>query len=169
MTAAGRSQRTRRDTLGGMNQPESFSLDHRIVSAPYIRVAETRPLKSGGVVTKFDIRFCQPNAEHLQMATVHSIEHMLAGFLREHSEDVIDISPMGCQTGFYIAIDGEFTVAQMTDLLNAALNDILTATEVPAANEIQCGWADSHSLQGAQSAVRTFLAERDSWHEVFQS
>lgn len=150
-----------------MTQPESFSLDHRVVAAPYIRVAEVRPLKSGGVVTKFDIRFCQPNAGHLQMPTIHSIEHMLAGFLRDHSDDVIDISPMGCQTGFYIAIDGEFTPAQMEELLAAALNDLLSADEVPASNEVQCGWAASHSLEGAKRAAGEFLAGRDHWHEVF--
>ncbi len=150
-----------------MTQPESFSLDHRIVSAPYLRIAEVRPLKSGGIVTKFDVRFCQPNLGHLEMPTIHSIEHMLAGFLRDHSDDVIDISPMGCQTGFYIAIDGEFSPRQMEDLLAAALADLLEATEVPASNEVQCGWAASHSLEGAKSAVREFLAARDTWHEVF--
>lgn len=152
-----------------MTQPESFSLDHRAVAAPYIRVAEVRPLKSGGVVTKFDIRFCQPNVDHLEMATIHSIEHMLAGFLRDHSDDVIDISPMGCQTGFYIAIDGEFTAEQMEVLLAASLQDILSATDVPASNETQCGWAASHSLEGAKAAVKTFLEARGGWHEVMAS
>lgn len=150
-----------------MTQPESFSLDHRIVAAPYIRVAEVRPLKSGGVVTKFDIRFHQPNAGHLEMPTLHSIEHMLAGFLRDRSEDVIDISPMGCQTGFYIAIDGEFTAPQMAQLLELAMGDILVAGEVPAANVEQCGWAASHSLEGAKRAVGEFLAHKDTWHDVF--
>lgn len=149
-----------------MTQPESFALDHRTLTPPYIRVAEVRPLNSGGVVTKFDVRFTKPNVAHLEMATIHSIEHMLAGFLRDHSGDVIDISPMGCQTGFYIAIDGEYTAVQMEELLAAALGDILTATEVPAANEVQCGWAASHSLDGAQAAVKEFLDHRDSWHEV---
>lgn len=153
---------------GGMTQPESFSLDHRIVDAPYIRVAEVRPLKSGGVVTKFDIRFEQPNEGHLQMPTIHSIEHMLAGFLRDHSDDVIDISPMGCQTGFYIAMDGEFTPTQMEDLLVAAFTDLLAADAVPASNVEQCGWAESHSLEGAKAAVEEFLAARHTWHDVFK-
>lgn len=150
-----------------MTQPESFSLDHRIVAAPYLRVAEVRPLRSGGVVTKFDIRFRQPNQGHLEMPTIHSIEHMLAGLLREHSEDVIDISPMGCQTGFYITVDGESTPEQMEQLLAAALADLVVAEEVPASNEIQCGWAASHSLEGAKEAAAEFLAARDSWHQVF--
>lgn len=149
-----------------MTQPESFSLDHRVVAAPYLRVAEVRPLKSGGVVTKFDVRFCQPNVAHLEMAAIHSIEHMLAGFLRDHSDDVIDISPMGCQTGFYIAMDGEYDTSQMEQILAAALADILAATEVPAANETQCGWAASHTLTGAKAAVEEFLSARAEWHTV---
>src|SRR5699024_12819648 len=67
-----------------MTQPESFSLDHRIVSAPYIRVAEVRPLVSGGVVTKFDIRFCQPNGAPLEMPTLPSTVHRLAAYIRDH-------------------------------------------------------------------------------------
>src|SRR5699024_6679638 len=150
-----------------MTQPESFSLDHRIVAAPYMRVGEVRPLVSGGVVTKFDLRFRQPNVAHLEMPTLHSIEHLLAGFLRDHSDNVIDISPMGCQTGFYIAIDGEFTTEQMAELPSAALGDLLEADHVPASNEGQCGGAAAHSLTGAQAAGRDFLAGRDTWHEVF--
>ncbi|MTV29104.1 S-ribosylhomocysteine lyase, partial [Nitriliruptoraceae bacterium ZYF776] len=44
--------------------------------------------------------------------------------------------------------------------------DILEADEVPAANEVQCGWGANHSLEAAQDAVRGFLAEREHWDEV---
>lgn len=150
-----------------MTQPESFGLDHTAVAAPYIRVADRLTLSGGGVVTKFDLRFCQPNAGHLPMPAVHSVEHMLAGFLRDHADGVIDISPMGCQTGFYLLTDGERTVAEISPAVAAACEDILAATEVPAANETQCGWAASHSLEGAQAAVADFLAARESWSRVF--
>ena len=150
-----------------MTQPESFTLDHRIVDAPYVRVAEVCPLRSGQAVTKFDVRFCQPNVDHLDMASIHSIEHMLAGFLRVYSDDVIDISPMGCQTGFYVSIDGELSVENFSGVLASACEDLLEATEVPAANEVQCGWADSHSLAGAKAAGRKFLGAREVWGEVF--
>ena len=46
------------------------------------------------------------------------------------------------------------------------VSDILTATEVPAANEVQCGWGANHTLEGAQDAARTFLAARDEWATV---
>ena len=51
-------------------------------------------------------------------------------------------------------------------ILEATLRDILTATEVPAANEIQCGWGANHTLEGAQNAAREFLAVRADWEQV---
>ena len=51
-------------------------------------------------------------------------------------------------------------------LLEATLHDILGAGEVPAANEVQCGWGANHSLEAAQAAVRDFLAARDEWEVV---
>ncbi|MPV49960.1 MULTISPECIES: S-ribosylhomocysteine lyase [unclassified Pseudactinotalea] len=150
-----------------MTQPESFGLDHTAVAAPYIRVADRLTLTGGSAVTKFDLRFCQPNVDHLEMPAVHSIEHMLAGFLRDHTRGVIDISPMGCQTGFYLLMDGARTVDEIAPVLESACRDILAATAVPAANEAQCGWAASHSLEAAQAAVSRFLAARDEWGTVF--
>jgi len=51
-------------------------------------------------------------------------------------------------------------------LLEATFRDILTAQEVPAANEVQCGWGANHSLTAAQEAVRDFLAAREEWTQV---
>ena len=53
-------------------------------------------------------------------------------------------------------------------ILQATFEDILNATEVPAANEVQCGWGANHSLSAAQEAVREFLAHRDEWLVVTQ-
>ena len=52
------------------------------------------------------------------------------------------------------------------DVLEATMKDVLEATEVPASNETQCGWAASHTLEGAQALAREFLAKRDEWSEV---
>ena len=51
-------------------------------------------------------------------------------------------------------------------LVEDTLTDITTATEVPAANEVQCGWGANHTLEGAQDAARTFLGARDEWEHV---
>ena len=121
---------------------ESFNLDHTRVAAPFVRIADRKRLPGGDELIKYDVRFCQPNREHLEMKAVHSIEHLTAELMRNHTDRLIDWSPMGCQTGF------------------------LEATAVPAANEVQCGWGANHSLEAAQEAVRAFLAARSEWEIV---
>ena len=144
---------------------ESFNLDHRAVAAPYVRIADRKVLPGGDTLIKYDIRFTQPNTAHLEMPTVHSIEHLSAEHMRNHTDRLIDFSPMGCQTGFYALMLGVET-EEFERLLELTFRDILDATEVPAANEVQCGWGRNHSLSAAQDAVRGFLAERAHWDEV---
>ncbi|HWJ84428.1 MAG TPA: S-ribosylhomocysteine lyase [Cellulomonas sp.] len=145
---------------------ESFNLDHRTVAAPYVRLADTKTLPAGDVIEKYDVRFTQPNVAHLEMPTVHSLEHLFAEKSRNHSDRVIDFSPMGCQTGFYLILQGQWDYDEVLTLVADTLEDVLVADEVPAANEIQCGWGANHTLAGAQDAARTFLAARDSWSQV---
>jgi S-ribosylhomocysteine lyase len=142
---------------------ESFNLDHRTVAAPYVRLADRKTLPHGDVISKYDVRFTQPNVAHLEMDTVHSLEHLFAEHSRNHSTAVLDFSPMGCQTGFYLMLAGEPSLDEVMELVETTLTDILTATEVPAANEIQCGWGAHHTLVGAQSAARQILADRAQW------
>lgn len=144
---------------------KSFELDHRLVDAPYIRVADRTDLGGGVEIVKYDLRFCQPNKEHLGTEAIHSVEHMMANFMRNYTDKLIGFAPMGCRTGFYAITNG----MEQDELLRAvegALNDILNATEVPAANEVQCGWGAHHSLEGAQEAARDFLAAKDEWLNV---
>lgn len=145
---------------------ESFNLDHRTVQAPYVRLADRKDLPLGDVIVKYDVRFTQPNRAHLEMPTVHSVEHLFAEKSRNHSSAVIDFSPMGCQTGFYLLLAGEPAYDDVLALIEATLTDILNATEVPAANEVQCGWGANHTLEGAQRAARGFLAKRAEWAVV---
>ena len=144
---------------------ESFNLDHRAVAAPYVRIADRKILPGGDTLIKYDVRFTQPNTAHLDMPAVHSIEHLSAELMRNHTDKLIDFSPMGCQTGFYALMLGVGT-EEFLPLLEAAFRDILDAEEVPAANEVQCGWGANHSLAAAQEAVRGFLAAREEWTQV---
>lgn len=145
---------------------ESFNLDHRTVRAPYVRLADRKVLPAGDAVVKYDVRFTQPNVAHLEMPTVHSLEHLFAEHSRNHSDRVLDFSPMGCQTGFYLMLQGDWALDDVLALIEATLTDVVAATEVPAANEIQCGWGANHTLKGAQDAARAFLAARAEWAEV---
>ncbi|MGV3246226.1 S-ribosylhomocysteine lyase [Rothia nasimurium] len=144
---------------------ESFDLDHTAVAAPYVRVADRKTLPGGDVLIKYDVRFTQPNKGHLGMKAVHSIEHMTAHHMRNHTDALIDFSPMGCQTGFYALTLG-VEPADFMQILEATMNDLLQADEVPAANEVQCGWGANHSLDEAQAAVRAFLEKKDEWEQV---
>ena len=158
-----------RTTLRGMAEKmnvESFNLDHRAGKAPYIRVADRQVLPGGDVLVKYDLRFTQPNQGHLEMPTIHSLEHSVAERIRDHADYVLDFSPMGCQTGFYLMVHGEHTDEEIHELVAAALRDVLELDEVPAANEVQCGWGASHSLTGAKDEARRFLSKKDEWSEV---
>ncbi|WP_221586253.1 S-ribosylhomocysteine lyase [Microbacterium sp. G2-8] len=146
---------------------ESFNLDHTLVAAPYLRLADRKQLPAGDVIVKYDVRFTQPNVDHLDMPVIHSLEHLFAEKSRNHSSRVVDFSPMGCQTGFYLILQGEHTVDEVADLVQQTLLDVANATEVPAANETQCGWGANHTLDGAQQAARDFLTKRGEWLMVF--
>ena len=144
---------------------ESFNLDHRAVAAPYVRIADRKILPGGDTLIKYDVRFTQPNTAHLDMPAVHSIEHLSAELMRNHTDKLIDFSPMGCQTGFYALTLG-IEPQEFMPILEATMRDILEATEVPAANEVQCGWGANHSLGAAQEAARGFLDARSEWEQV---
>ena len=145
---------------------ESFNLDHTAVAAPYIRIADRKVLPHGDVLVKYDVRFTQPNVAHLEMDTVHSLEHLIAENLRNHADYIVDFSPMGCQTGFYLIAVGDHADDEVHALIAATLQDVLDADSVPAANEVQCGWGAHHTLTGAQDAARTMLAAQAEWQEV---
>mgnify|MGYP003296774017 FL=1 len=140
-----------------MEKVESFELDHRKVKAPYIRKCCLLNGPNGDKVTKFDIRFLQPNKEAFGTAAMHGLEHLLAYELRRNIDGIIDLSPMGCRTGFYLSIFGDREVEEIKNAVEKALNEILKATEIPAANEIQCGNYRDLSLFGAKEYAKEVL------------
>ena len=146
---------------------ESFNLDHTKVSAPYVRLAGIKEGEKGDIVYKYDVRFKQPNKEFMKMDALHSIEHLMAENIRNHTKQVVDMSPMGCQTGFYLTMINHDNYDEILLILEKTLEDVLKATEVPACNEVQCGWAANHSLEGAKELAQEMLAKRTEWPIVF--
>ncbi len=140
---------------------ESFTMDHTKVKAPFVRKAGTINTPKGDIITKFDLRFTQPNSTAIPTASIHALEHLLAGFIREefNDNDVVDISPMGCRTGFYLILVGEFTENQVASALINSLNKVTKAEEVPAANAVQCGNYKDLSLFGAKEYAKEVLEE----------
>ncbi|MGJ6197106.1 S-ribosylhomocysteine lyase [Listeria monocytogenes] len=146
---------------------ESFNLDHTKVKAPFVRLAGTKVGVHGDEIYKYDVRFKQPNKEHMEMPALHSLEHLMAELARNHTDKLVDISPMGCQTGFYVSFINHSDYDDALEIIATTLTDVLAATEVPACNEVQCGWAASHSLEGAKALAAKFLDKRDEWKNVF--
>jgi S-ribosylhomocysteine lyase len=143
----------------GKHIVKSFNLDHTKVKAPFIRLADKIISPSGkDIIIKLDLRFAQPNKEFLDMPSTHTLEHLLATYLREDKKyHIIDFSPMGCQTGFYLTLFNEINLESFKEYFIIALNKILTATEIPGATKIECGNYKSHSLEGAKKWAKNFL------------
>lgn len=91
----------------------------------------------------------------------------MAENMRNHYENVIDLSPMGCQTGFYLTVFNDDNSENIAEALEKTLHDVLEATEIPAQNEMQCGFAKSHDLDGAKNAAQEMLDGKDAWHQIF--
>jgi len=138
------------------NKVESFELDHTKVNAPYIREAAVYTGPNNVKVTKYDIRFCQPNKEQLPVKAMHSIEHMLATAVREKLEGVIDLSPMGCLTGFYLTVFGHPELKEVKQKILRAVDYAVSIPEVPAANEKQCGNYLLHDRESAKEILVLF-------------
>jgi len=141
----------------GNKNVESFELDHNKVKALFVRKCCVLDGTHGDKVTKFDLRFLQPNKESFGTAAMHGLEHLLAHELRNHLDGIIDLSPMGCRTGFYLSIWGEREAAEIKEALETSLNTILDATEIPAANAVQCGNYRDLSLFGAKEYAKYVL------------
>ena len=140
-----------------MQKVESFKLDHTKVKAPYVRKCCVLDGVNGDKVTKFDLRFLQPNAETFGTAAMHGLEHLLATYLRETLDNIIDLSPMGCRTGFYLILWGDVEAKLVKEGLENALKMVLEASEMPAATAIECGNYKDLSLFGAKEYAREAL------------
>jgi len=136
---------------------ESFTLDHTKVKAPYVRNCGRITTPKGDVILKFDLRFTQPNEDIMPTGAVHALEHLLAGFMRQELTDIVDLSPMGCHTGFYLIKVGETSIEEVKQALISSLRRVLTATEVPAANAVQCGNYRDMSLEQAKKYAQQVL------------
>ena len=140
-----------------MEKVESFELDHNKVKAPYIRKCCLLEGEKGDKVTKFDLRFLQPNVESFGTAAMHGLEHLLAYELRRNVKGIIDLSPMGCKTENSLNIWGDREAAEIKDALENALRVVLAADEIPAANSVQCGNYKDLSLFGAKEYAKKVL------------
>lgn len=145
---------------------DSFTVDHTKMKAPAVRVAKKMSSPSGDAITVFDLRFTQPNKEMLSEKGIHTLEHLFAGFMREHLNskevEIIDISPMGCRTGFYMSLLGTPKKKEVAKAWKKSMEDVLgvkSESDIPELNIYQCGTCKMHSLKEAQEIAQKVLDE----------
>ena len=143
---------------------DSFRVDHTIMPAPAVRVAKTMKSPSGDVITVFDLRFCVPNEKMLTEKGIHTLEHLFAGFIRTHlnssTVEIIDVSPMGCRTGFYMSLLGSPDEVIVGKAWRAAMQDVIDVEkqdDIPELNIFQCGTCEMHSLSEAKEIAQDIL------------
>jgi len=144
---------------------DSFTVDHTRMQAPAVRVAKTMQTPHNDTITVFDLRFCLPNREILSEKGIHTLEHLFAGFMRAHLNgdgvEIIDISPMGCRTGFYMSLVGQPDEQRVAKAWAAAMDDVLKVqdqSQIPELNQYQCGTYAMHSLAEAKQIAETVLS-----------
>ncbi len=144
---------------------DSFRVDHTIMPAPAVRVAKKMKTPKGDDITVFDLRFCVPNEKMLSEKGIHTLEHLFAGFIRNHlnsdSVEIIDVSPMGCRTGFYMSLIGTPDETMVAAAWEKAMKDVLevkSQNDIPELNEYQCGTCAMHSLDEAKDIAKDILS-----------
>ncbi|AQW21063.1 S-ribosylhomocysteine lyase [Lentilactobacillus curieae] len=145
-----------------MAKVESFTLDHTKVKAPYVRLITEEHGDKGDVISNYDLRLVQPNENAIPTAGLHTIEHLLAGLLRDRLTGVIDCSPFGCRTGFHLITWGEHSTTEVAKALKSSLEEIATVTkweDVPGTDITSCGNYRDHSLFSAKEWSKKILDE----------
>ena len=139
---------------------QSFSVDHtKIVPG----IFESRVDEVGGdKVTTYDIRLKKPNREPvIDVAAMHSLEHIIATYLRNNDEwkdEVVYWGPMGCLTGFYLILKGNRAPQEIHALLLGAFKSVESADSVPGTSPENCGHYLMHNLGMAKWYAREFAA-----------
>nr|WP_296266807.1 S-ribosylhomocysteine lyase [uncultured Merdimonas sp.] len=145
-----------------MEKIKSFTVDHiRLVPGLYVSRID---YVNDNPVTTFDIRMTSPNDEPvMNTAEVHTIEHLGATFLRNHetwADKTIYFGPMGCRTGFYLILAGEYTSRDIVPLMKELFTFMADFEgDVPGAAAKDCGNYLDMNLPMANYLARKYLNE----------
>ena len=143
-----------------METIKSFTVDHkRLLPGVYV----SRKDSTGhDVVTTFDIRMTRPNFEPvMNTAEIHTLEHLGATFLRNHEEwgdKIIYFGPMGCRTGFYLFLAGDYESEDIISLLREMFEFVCHFEgEIPGAAPEACGNYLDQNLPMAKYLAEKYL------------
>ena len=148
-----------------MEKIASFTIDHnRLQPGVYV---SRKDQVAGGTVTTFDLRMTSPNEEPvMNTAEMHTIEHLGATFRRNHKEfgdKTVYFGPMGCRTGFYLLLAGDYSSRDILPLMVEMYEFIRDFEgEVPGASPKDCG-----NYLDMNLGMAKFLAKR--YLEVLQN
>lgn len=145
-----------------MEKIASFTIDHlKLLPGVYVSRKDN---VAGNVITTFDIRITRPNFEPvMNTAEVHTIEHLAATYLRNHkdyADKVIYFGPMGCRTGFYLILAGDYESKDIVELLKELFVFMKDYEgEVPGASAKDCGNYYDMNLNMAKYISNKFYNE----------
>lgn len=145
-----------------MEKIASFTIDH-IKLQPGVYVSRKDHI-GDEVITTFDLRMTFPNEEPvMNTAEMHTIEHLAATFLRNHKEygtKTVYFGPMGCRTGFYLLLAGDYESRDIVDLMVEMFTFIRDFKgEVPGASAKDCGNYLDMNLGMANYLAKKYLDE----------
>lgn len=145
-----------------MKKITSFTINH-LKLQPGVYVSRKDPV-GDQIITTFDLRMTSPNEEPvMNTAEVHTIEHLAATFLRNHpvfGPKTIYFGPMGCRTGFYLLLAGDYTSADIVPLMKEMYTFIRDFEgEVPGASPKDCGNYLDMNLSMAKYLADRYLRE----------
>jgi S-ribosylhomocysteine lyase len=145
-----------------MNKIASFTVNHlKLIPGVYVSRKDTVGQET---ITTFDLRFTTPNTEPpMDNPGIHSIEHLVATFLRNHptwSEKTIYFGPMGCRTGFYVIFAGDLKSEDILPVLKEAADFVLNYEgEIPGYSPRDCGNYLDNNLALAKIYMKKFKTE----------
>ena len=145
-----------------MERIASFQVDHvRLNRGLYVsRIDEI----NGNYLTSFDIRMKLPNREPvINIAELHTMEHLGATFLRNHpiwKEQIVYFGPMGCRTGFYLILKGKLESKDIVELMKELYKFMAEFKgDIPGATAIECGNYLDQNLPMANFEAKKYLEE----------
>lgn len=145
-----------------MEKITSFTIDHiKLVPGIYVSRKDTVGKE---VITTFDLRLTNPNEEPvMNTAEIHTIEHLAATFLRNHPDfgsKTIYFGPMGCRTGFYLLLAGDYASEDIVPLVTEMFSFISNFEgDVPGASAKDCGNYLDMNLPMAKYVAKKYLTE----------
>ena len=145
-----------------MEKIASFTINHlKLLPGVYV---SRKDAVGSETLTTFDLRMTSPNDEPvMNTAEMHTIEHLAATFLRNHSEfgtKTIYFGPMGCRTGFYLLLSGEYSSRDILPLMKEMFTFIADFEgEVPGASAKDCGNYLDMNLPMAKYLAKKYLLD----------